>query len=107
MQFLYNSREFADNLLDVLIYYLGLRCYLLTNFELNGTQVNYYFVCKRKLWLFSHGITFESGSDLVKIGRLIDKDSFKRKKKNIRIGNIAIDHIEDRKSTRLNSSHPH
>ncbi|MEM3192938.1 MAG: Dna2/Cas4 domain-containing protein, partial [Candidatus Parvarchaeota archaeon] len=34
-----------------------------------GTQVNYYFVCKRKLWFFSHNIELESDSDLVLMGR--------------------------------------
>ena len=81
--------------------------------ELNGTQINYYFVCKRKLWLFSHNISFESSSGLVKMGKLIDKQSFKRKRKNIRIGNIAIDHIEDnvihevKKSDKIQDAHKH
>ena len=79
--------------------------------NLTGTQINYYFVCKRKLWLSSHNIAFESSSDLVKIGSLIDKDSFKRKKKNIRIGDISIDHIdkgvihEVKKSDKIHDAH--
>lgn len=32
-----------------------------------GVQVNYYFVCKRKLWLFSHNIGMEKESEAVKI----------------------------------------
>ncbi|MEM3489504.1 MAG: Dna2/Cas4 domain-containing protein, partial [Nitrososphaerota archaeon] len=41
--------------------------YLMTNEDMKftGTQVNYYFVCKRKLWFFSHNIELESDSDLV------------------------------------------
>ena len=79
--------------------------------DLTGTQINYYFVCKRKLWLFSHNITFESSSDLVKIGRLVDKDTFKKKKKNIRIGSISLDHIdrgvihEVKKSDKIHDAH--
>ena len=65
---------------------------LLDSLELTGTQINYYFVCKRKLWLHSRNISFESSSDLVKLGSLIHKDSYKRKKKEIRIGNISIDY---------------
>ncbi len=30
-----------------------------------GTQINYYFVCQRKLWLFSHNLTMEHTSDTV------------------------------------------
>ena len=61
--------------------------------ELTGTQLNYYFVCKRKLWLHSRNISFESSSELVKLGNLIHKDSYKRKKKEIRIGSISVDYI--------------
>ena len=81
--------------------------------DLTGTQLNYYLICKRKLWLFSHDITFESSSDLVKIGNVIDKDSFKRKKKNIRIGRISIDHIDNgvihevKKSDKIHDAHEH
>jgi len=79
--------------------------------RLNGTQLNYYFVCKRKLWLFSHDITFESSSELVSLGRLVHKDSYKRKKKEIRIGDISIDHIdkdvihEVKKSDKIHEAH--
>ena len=34
-----------------------------------GTQVNYYFVCKRKLWLFSRNFEMEQFSDLVLLDR--------------------------------------
>ena len=27
--------------------------------KINGTQINYYFICKTKLWLFSHNIQLE------------------------------------------------
>ncbi len=87
-----------------------LACWDLLN-ELNGTQINYYFICKRKLWLFSHNISFESLSDLVSIGKIIDSQSYKRKKKNIKIGNIALDHIEHniiheiKKSDKIEEAH--
>jgi CRISPR/Cas system-associated exonuclease Cas4 (RecB family) len=35
-----------------------------------GTQVNYYFVCRRKLWLFSRNFEMERSSDLVLLDRL-------------------------------------
>lgn len=79
--------------------------------ELTGTQVNYYFICKRKLWLHSRNISFESSSDLVKLGNLIHKNSYKRKKKEIRIGNISIDYInkgqihEVKKSDKIHEAH--
>lgn len=36
-----------------------------------GTQVNYYLVCKRKLWLFSRNFEMERSSDLVLLGKLL------------------------------------
>ena len=33
-----------------------------------GTQLNYYFVCKRKLWLFSHNLEMEQSYDAVLLG---------------------------------------
>ena len=60
-----------------------------------GTQVNYYFVCQRKLWLFSHGIEMEHESDLVLQGRLVGQTSYGRKKHEIAIDNrIVLDFLE-------------
>ncbi|GBU08793.1 CRISPR-associated protein Cas4 [Bacteroidales bacterium] len=36
-----------------------------------ATHINYYFVCKRKLWLFVNGITMEHTSEAVAEGKLI------------------------------------
>lgn len=37
-----------------------------------GTEFNYYNICRRKLWLFSHGIQMEHTSDNVLLGKMID-----------------------------------
>ena len=58
-----------------------------------GTQVNYYFVCKRKLWLFSRNFEMEHSSDLVLRGRLLHEASYKRKSKEIDLGPIKIDFL--------------
>lgn len=42
------------------------------NANVTGTEFNYYHICRRKLWLFSHGIQMEHTSDNVLIGKLID-----------------------------------
>jgi len=39
--------------------------------QTTGTHINYYFVCKRKLWLFANGINMEHTSDIVYEGKLI------------------------------------
>lgn len=67
--------------------------------KLTGTQINYYFVCKRKLWLFSHSMELESESDLVHLGRLLHEQSYKRKFKEVQVDRIKVDFL-DRKETR-------
>jgi CRISPR-associated exonuclease Cas4 len=60
-----------------------------------GTQVNYYAVCKRKLWLFSHDIEMERESEAVQIGRLIDQETYKREQKEIALDErVVLDWIE-------------
>ena len=62
--------------------------------EYTGTQINYFFVCKRKLWLFTKDIRFENENEYVQLGRLIDEFSYPRKKKQIELGRIKIDFID-------------
>lgn len=64
--------------------------------HITGTQVAYYIICKRKLWLFVHNMEMEKHSDLVYIGKLISEHSFKREKfKEVEIGDtIKIDFIK-------------
>lgn len=79
-----------------------------------GTLINYHFICKRKLWLFSHGIGFEKESDAVYIGQLIAESSYKKEKKEIEIDQaIVMDWIdfknkivhEVKKSDRMEEAH--
>jgi len=81
---------------------------------ITGTQVNYYFICKTKLWLFSHNIAMEHESDAVKLGKLLHKEVFRRDEKDIQIGPIAIDIIrkddqleirEVKKSKKMEKAH--
>ncbi|VEN72990.1 CRISPR-associated exonuclease Cas4 [Candidatus Desulfarcum epimagneticum] len=82
------------------------------NLDFTGTQINYYFVCRRKLWLFSKDIRFESENEYVQLGRLIDEHSYKRKKKQLEIGRIKIDFMdgkgvihEVKKSNKVEKAH--
>lgn len=60
-----------------------------------GTQVNYYHVCTRKLWLFSNHIQMEHSSDVVYLGKLVGEESFNREKKDVQVDDtIAIDFLE-------------
>jgi len=60
-----------------------------------GTQVNYYVICPRKLWFFSHFLQMEENSDLVSMGRHIHETSYVKNKKEVVIDQkIAIDFIK-------------
>ncbi|MEM5947972.1 CRISPR-associated protein Cas4 [Spirochaetia bacterium 38H-sp] len=61
---------------------------------ITGTQVAYYIVCQRKLWLFSKNISMEHTSELVEIGKLIHENSYQRKRKEINLEGIKIDLLE-------------
>ena len=62
----------------------------------NGVKVNYFFICKRKLWLYSKNLTMESSSDQVTLGKLLHDRSYRyQPKREIMIDNlIKIDLIE-------------
>lgn len=65
---------------------------------MTGTQINYYFLCHRKLWLFAHHIDMEQTSDTVAMGKFISDSTYERKKHEIHISteddNIVLDFFE-------------
>lgn len=54
----------------------------LRELKYKGTQVAYYIVCQRKLWLFTWGLAFENESDYVQLGKLLDETSFQREERD-------------------------
>ena len=61
-----------------------------------GTEVGYYFICPKKLWWFAHGVTMERESDRVKMGKLVQEESYARRRKELEIdGRIVLDWRED------------
>lgn len=50
------------------------------NYKTQGVKVNYYYICKRKLWLFSKGITMEHLSDRVLSGKVLHETAYSRQK---------------------------
>ena len=64
-----------------------------------GTHINYYFLCKRKLWLFANGIQMEHTSDLVYEGKFIHETSYPRrseKYQELELEGIKIDFYDAR-----------
>ena len=67
---------------------------LSTSIRFTGTQINYYFLCRKKLWYFTKNIEMEQNSDAVYLGKLIHETSYDRENKEIDIdGTIKIDFI--------------
>lgn len=81
--------------------------------QITGVMVNYYFVCHRELWLFTHQIQMEHTSDMVYLGKLIGEESYNRNQKEILIDDaIRIDFVgtdgvihETKKSNKLEKAH--
>lgn len=69
--------------------------------QITGTQIAYYHICHRKLWLFSNGVVMEHTSDLVSEGKLIAETTYldrARKYTELEIGPIKIDYYDARNS---------
>ncbi|MEA1980578.1 MAG: CRISPR-associated protein Cas4 [candidate division Zixibacteria bacterium] len=84
--------------------------------HITGTHINYYFSCKRQLWLFANGIQMEHTSDAVFEGKLIHESSYPQrsaKYEEIELGGIKIDFYdpknkvihEIKKSQKLREAH--
>lgn len=67
--------------------------------KVNGIKVNYYAICRRKLWLFSHFIRLEQDSDRVALGKLLHERSYSYlSKREIMLDNLVkLDVLEDGK----------
>lgn len=83
--------------------------------QIRGTQINYYFICHTKLWFFSHHIQMEQESDLVSLGKVLHKTSYKREHRDFALDDIInVDFIrkgdtleihEVKKSTKMEKAH--
>lgn len=62
--------------------------------QVNATHINYFFVCLRKLWLFTNGIGMEHTSDIVTEGKQIHEQSYPQRPERyqeIDVGGSKID----------------
>jgi CRISPR-associated exonuclease Cas4 len=58
---------------------------------ITGTLVWYYFVCKREVWLMSHGITPDEDFSSLEIGRAIHEIHYERMLKEVSLEGIKLD----------------
>ena len=64
--------------------------------NITGTMFYYYFVCKRKMWMFANNVQLEDENEDVRIGKLIDENSYSRELKHVLIDNtVNIDFIKE------------
>ncbi len=64
---------------------------------ITGTQIAYYHLCHRKLWLFANGLNMEQYSELVAEGKMIDQQSYPQRAvrwQELAIEGIKIDHFD-------------
>jgi CRISPR-associated exonuclease Cas4 len=81
-----------------------------------ATHINYYHICRRKLWLFSNGINMEHTSDTVTEGKLIGENTYLQRSDRYRelvMDGIKIDYYdakhkivhETKKSDKMEAAH--
>ena len=62
--------------------------------HITPTHIAYYVICKRKLWLFSHGINMENTSDTVYEGKLISETAYPQRAKKYTELDLGIAKID-------------
>lgn len=67
--------------------------------RITGNIVQYYYVCKRKVWLSARQIAPDEDNPHLEFGRFISHSTYERNKKEIRLENIIVDlsKLEDSK----------
>lgn len=63
--------------------------------DITGTHVHYFYICKRKLWLFDKNICFERENERVLEGKYLHSEHFNKDSlKEFSIDSIKIDSID-------------
>ena len=62
--------------------------------NITATHINYYLICRRKLWFFSQQIQCEQESELVALGKLIHEASYADEKKEFEFEGIKVDWLD-------------
>jgi CRISPR-associated exonuclease Cas4 len=60
---------------------------------ITGTDIWYYYICKREVWLMKHQIAPDQEDESLDIGRLVSETYYQRNKKEFSIGNIVVDRV--------------
>ena len=58
-----------------------------------GTDIWYYFICKRQCWLMLHRIAPDEEDENLEIGRFIHEYRYERGKRELDLGSVKIDRV--------------
>jgi len=58
--------------------------------NITATHLSYYFICRRKLWLFANGIQMEQNSDIVAEGKFIHETAYPQRAERYREAEISF-----------------
>lgn len=67
------------------------------DFQVTGTLVWYYYICKREVWLMAHQLVPDQDQESILIGKIIGENTYPRDKKEIDLGNAKVDLIRTEK----------
>jgi CRISPR-associated exonuclease Cas4 len=70
--------------------------------EVSGTEISYLASCKRRLWIYQHGIQLEKFSDLVLQGKMLEEYAYSRRRKKFQglaLARIKIDYFDPKNKT--------
>ena len=97
------SLLFVNRNIQIVLLYVKLYLQIVSRFIMTGTQISYYFLCHRKLWLFTHKIDMEHNSIAVELGKFISDSTYERKKHEIHIADeedqIVLDFYDSKTKT--------
>lgn len=72
---------------------------------MTGTQIAYYFLCHRKLWLFTNHLDMEHNHENVALGKFISESTYERNKHEIHISDEDNDIVLDFYDSKTNTIH--
>lgn len=64
-------------------------------FRVTGVQMQYYHVCERELWFASRHLEIDRENASVARGTRVDETAYGEKRRNVHLGMIALDVLDD------------
>lgn len=65
----------------------------MSQLDVNGTMVWYYYICKREVWMIARHIVADQSDENIDIGRFIHDKTYKRDKREVSVEGVKIDRV--------------